>query len=76
MNMTQTPGMIASCNHGYVFVDSTDGEFINLWPIATRSGNAQLADAALTEQGYRRTTGWAAGKTHGELVAVIEKVAG
>jgi hypothetical protein len=75
MTTTQTPDMIASCNHGYVFIDSADGEFINLWPIAAHSGNAQLADAALTELGYRRTTDWAAGKTHGELVASIERVA-
>lgn len=75
MNTTESRGIIASCNHGYVFIDTADGDFLNLWPIATRSGNARLADDALTENGYRRMTEWTVGKTHGELRADIERVA-
>jgi hypothetical protein len=67
---------IASCNHGYVFIDEpVTGEMVTCFKVNSHSGNAATGtDFILKANGWQRTCDWTPGLTHGELVAGVVRI--
>ena len=70
---TEIETFTAICSDGYVFIDDSNGEMVNLFAVRSRTPIISEANEVLAEEGWTVTSQWVPARFAAQLITTVSR---